>query len=304
MSDTNAEKSGYSGFERFLFFLTPVLFTVVLLGVLLLLFNSGWRQTALEAGSKIPLLNAVLPAPDKQGAQKNTDSLTVDKAREKVDEANAQVLSLQTQLQQEQAKTAEQQKTIDDQKKQVDDLTKQLKDKSITAEQYDAKIQSLADVYGKMVPSKAAPILEKMTLDEAALVLGAMSDAQRGNILAKMTPKFAADVTIRLKDSASVQDQEMAALQARIKQLQQETSPSSTLDIAALKTTFTSMQPKDAATLLFQMAGTEQSKALRILSALDDASRSQVLSAMANLTTDGSSSKTAAALISKLMPAK
>jgi len=302
VSDTNAEKSGYSGFERFLFFLTPVLFTVVLLGVLLLLFNSDWRQSALEAGSKIPLLNAVLPDPDKQGTSENADSLSVDKAREKIDEANAQVLALQTQLQQEQAKTAEQQKTIDDQKKQIDELTQQLEDKSITADQYDAKIQSLADMYGKMTPSKAAPILEKMTLDEAALVLGAMSDAQRGNILAKMTPKVAADVTVRLKDSASVQNQEMAALQARIKQLEQEKSPSSTLDTAALKTTFSSMQPKDAATLLLQMASTEQSKALRILSALDDTSRSQVLSAMSNLD-DGNGSKTAAALVSKLMPA-
>ncbi|CAM3890787.1 MgtE protein [Cohnella lubricantis] len=301
MPDTNAEKSGYSGFERFLFFLTPILFTVVLLGVLLILFNSDWRQSALNVGNKIPILNAVLPDPDTQAPGEGGDALTVDKAREKIDEANAQVLALQTQLEQEQSKTAAQQKTIDDQKKQVDELTQQLQDKSVTAEQYDAKIRSLADMYGKMTGSKAAPILEKMTVEEAALILGAMSDTARGRILEKMTPKVAADVTLRLKDSNNVQDQEIAALQARIKQLEEEQSPGSTLDIANLKTTFSTMQPDSAAELLLEMSAKEQSKVLRILSALDDANRSQVLAAMSKLSDDGR--KTAAALVSKLMPA-
>ncbi|WP_027090869.1 hypothetical protein [Cohnella thermotolerans] len=300
MSSANVEKSGYSGFERFLFFLTPVLFTAVLLGVLLLLFNSEWRHSALEIGNKIPLLNTILPDPEPPAdTAANTDELTVSNARRKVDELNAQLLNRQTALEQEKAKTAEQTKTIEDLKKQIDSLNAQIRDKTISAEQYDAKIKSLAGMYAKMTPGKAAPIFEKMTVEEAALVLGAMSDTERGRILEKMTPKVAADVTLRLKDADTVQDQQIAALQARVKELEKEANAgSSTLDIAALKTTFASMQPKNAATLLLQMAASNQTKALRILGALDDSSRSKVLAAMSD-----EDSKTTASLVSKLMPA-
>lgn len=303
MSDTNVEKGGYSGFERFLFFLTPILFTAVLLGVLLLILNAEWRNSALEVGHKIPVVGKMLPAAkEKTTSGDKTEELSVANARQKVDEMNTELLNKQTELQQAQSKAAELQKTIDDQKQQIDALTKQMQDKTVNAEQYDAKIRSLADMYAKMTPSKAAPILEKMTVEEASLVLGAMSDTVRGRILEKMTPKVAADVTIHLKDASSVQDQEMAALQARIKELEQQTNKSSsTLDIAELKTTFSTMQPSDAAKLLLNMAGTEQAKALRILGALDDASRAQVLSAMTALSDEGS--KTAAQLVSKLMPA-
>nr|WP_275901539.1 hypothetical protein [Cohnella algarum] len=157
-------------------------------------------------------------------------------------------------------------------------------------------------MYGKMTASKAAPILESMTLEEAALVLGAMNDNARGRILERMTPAVAAEVTTRLKDADSVADQQIAALQARIRELEQQSnSDTSTLDTAQLKQTFTSMDPASAANLLLEMASTDQSKALRILGALEDATRSSILSAMSSLSTEDN--KTAASLIAKLMPA-
>lgn len=300
MSGSNVEKSGYSGFERFLFFLTPILFTAVLLGVLLLLFNPDWRQSALTFGNKIPLLNSVLPDPAKpEDEAASTNELTVSNARQKVDELNAQLLDQQTALQQEKTKTAEQQKKIEQLNNQVAALNKQIQDKTITTDQYDAKIKSLSDMYGKMTPGKAAPIFEKMTAEEASLVLGAMSATERGRILEKMTPAVAADITMRLKDADSVQDQQLAALQARIKELEKQSdSDTSTLDTAELKQTFTSMQPAKAAKLLLQMASSNQSKALRILGALEDSARSQVLASMSD-----EDSKTTATLVSKLMPA-
>jgi len=302
VADTNVEKDGsYSGFERFLFFVTPVLFTAVLLGVLLLLFNSNWRHSALAIGNKIPLLSSVLPDPaETSGAGENgTQQLSIDSARKKVDELNAQLLEKETALKQEQNKTAEQQKTIDSLKSQIDELNKQIADKTISSQQYDAKIQSLADMYGQMTPSKAAPILEKMTVDEAALVLGAMSDTARGRILEKMTPTVAADVTTRLKDADTVQNQEIAALQSRIKQLEAQLgNRSTTLDMAQLKMTFTSMQPDKAATLLLQTAASDQTKALKILQALDDSTRSQVLAAMSD-----EDKKATGQLLNKLIPA-
>jgi flagellar motility protein MotE (MotC chaperone) len=294
------EKEGYSGFERFLFLVTPVLFTVILLAVLMLLFNADWRKTALEIGNKVPLLSAILPDPQEPaGAAATDEQLTVENARAKLDELNAQLKEREAALKQATDKTVQQQKTIDDLKSQIDQLNKEKEQTGITTQEYEARIRSLADMYGKMSPSKAAPILESMSLEESALVLGAMPDAQRGAILERMTPKRAADVTIKLKDSDTVQDREIAALQARIRELEQQAGGSAAgLDAAELGKTFSSMQPQSAAKLLLQMASSNQSKALRILTVLDDASRSQVLAAMS-----AQDSKTTAQLVGKLMPA-
>ncbi|RUS46372.1 MgtE protein [Cohnella sp. AR92] len=303
MSDANVEKEGYSGFERFLFFLTPILFTAVLLGVLLLAFNGDLRDSALKVGNKIPGLSAILPEPSKpDAAAVSEEELTVSNAKKKIDELNAQVVNGQTALQQEKDKNTQNEKTITELKSQLDSLTKQSQEQSITSEQYDSKISGLADMYGKMTPGKAAPILESMTLEEASLVLGSMTDTQRGRILEKMTPKVAAEVTTRLKDADSVENQELAALQSRIKELESVNSDTSILDTSELKNTFSSMQPASAAAILLEMSQSNQSKTLRILGALTDSSRSQVLAAMANLD-DKDAKKKTADLVSKLMPA-
>lgn len=303
MADANVEKSGYSGFERFLFFITPIIFTAVLLFVLLLLFNPTWRHAAQDFGNKIPLVKAIIP--DRKDAEATPDAgaeTTASEARGKVDELKALLADRDNALKQADGKAAQQQKTIDDLKSQIEALNKQMSDKTVTTDAYDTRIRSLADMYGKMTPGKAAPIMESLSVEEAALVLGAMNDNQRGKVLEKMTPKVAADVTMRLKDADSVQDREIAALQARIRELQNQskstTANGTTLDIAALGKTFGAMDAKKAAPLLLQMAATEQAKTLRILEAMDDTARSKVLAEMSD-----QDKKKTAQLVSKLMPA-
>jgi flagellar motility protein MotE (MotC chaperone) len=301
VASADVEKSSYSGFERFLFFVTPILFTALLLGVLLLMFNSDWRNAALEIGNKIPVVKSLLPDPAKPSETVgNTDEvLTVTNAKAKVEELNAILTDRETALKQATEQTVQQKQQIAELQSKVDQLTKANSEKTITSEAYQARIKSLSDMYGKMTPSKAAPILESMTLDESALVIGSMSDAERGRVLEKMTPKTAADVTTKLKDVDTVDKREIAALQSRIKELELNAGQgSSTLDTAKLNKTFSSMKPANAAVLLLQMAGTNQSKALLILGVLDDTARSGILSAMADL-----DKKTTASLVSTIMPA-
>ena len=302
MASSDVEKSSYSGFERFLFFVTPILFTAVLLGVLLLMFNADWRNSALEIGNKIPLVKSVLPDPAQpEGPDAQSDeALTVNNAKTKVDELNALLADRETALRQATAKNEEQTKQIEEMRLKLDELTKENQEKTITTDAYQARIGSLASMYGKMTPSKAAPILENMTLEESALVLGAMSETERGRVLERMTPKKAADVTMKLKDSETVADREIAALQSRIKELEAGAAEaSSTLDTAELNRTFSGMKPTQAAELLLQMAPTNPSKVLRILTALDDSSRSRVLDEMSL-----QNKKTTANLVGKLMPAQ
>ncbi|MFC4598942.1 MgtE protein [Cohnella hongkongensis] len=301
MAGADVEKSSYSGFERFLFFITPILFTAVLLGVLLLMFNAEWRNAALEIGNKIPVIRSILPNPESpQAPEAQSDEvLSVSNAKAKIDELNALLADRETALKQATALNEDQKKKLEELQLQLDELAKAGEEQTISSEAYQSRIKGLANMYGKMTPSKAAPILESMTLEESALVLGAMSENERGRVLERMTPKRAADVTMKLKDAETVEDREIAALQSRIKEL--ENSPGDTataLDTAELNRTFSGMDPKKAAELLLQMSTTAQSKALRILHAMDNDARAKVLNELSTI-----DNKAAANLISRLMPA-
>jgi flagellar motility protein MotE (MotC chaperone) len=301
VASADVEKSSYSGFERFLFFVTPILFTAVLLGVLLLMFNPDWRNAALEIGNKVPIVKSILPAPasTSESIVTTDEELTVSNAKTKVDELNAVIVDREALLKQTTEQTTQQKQQITDLQSQIDLLTKANAEKTITSEAYQARITSLADMYSKMTPSKAAPILENLTLDESALVIGNMTETSRAKVLEKMTPQKAADVTMKLKDADTVENREIAALQSRVKELELKAgADSANLDTAELNRTFSAMAPVKAAALLLQMNKTTQSKVLHILGVLDDSPRSAILSAMSD-----EDKKTTATLINKLMPA-
>ncbi|KIL35290.1 hypothetical protein SD71_14745 [Cohnella kolymensis] len=302
MASIEDEKGSYSGFERLLFFVTPILFTAVLLGVLLLMFNNQWRNSALEIGNKIPLLSSILPDPAAPSSETlNTDEeLTASSAKAKVDELQALLADREAALKQATEQSGRQKKQIDDLQTQVDQLNEKGSEEAITTDAYQKRISSLAAMYGKMTPSKAAPIFENMTKEESALVLSAMSETERGRVLERMNPKTAAEVTMLLKDADTVDHQQIAALQSRIKELEKKTGAASTsLDTAKLNKTFSAMKSKDAAALLLDMVIKDQSKVLQILAAVDDGARSGILSEMSAM-----NDKVTAALVSKMMPAK
>lgn len=300
MADASAEKSGYSGFERFLFFITPIVFTAILLLVLLIIFNPSLREKAQKIGNQIPVIDSLVPdVKSTTDPAQQSEVESVSEARSKLAELQALLNQRDAALKAADAKSVTQQKTIADLQEKIAALDKQSSDHQINQDAYQAKIRSLADMYGKMTPGKAAPIMESLTAEEAALVMGAMNDASRGRILEKMTPAVAADITMRLKDSDGVTNQQIAALQARVKQLESQTkTASSSLDSSALASTFSSMDAASAAELLLQMASSEQTKTLRILSAMDNTARSGVLAAMSQ-----KDAEKTANLVGKLVPA-
>jgi len=298
VANTKVEKDEYSGFERFLFLVTPVLFTAVLLGVLLLIFDTDWRNAALGVGRKVPLVGSLLPEPAKSEKTVSPEDRAVENAIERIRELEAQLAERESALRAATDKAVQQEKLIEELTAKVEELTRNLEERNITASEYEARIRSLADMYGKMTPSKAAPILESMTTEEAALVLGAMSENVRSRIMERMTPQRAAEVTVAMKDADFVEDREIAALQARVRELEQRTgvAPAS-LDDVALGNTFAAMEAEQAAALLLELSGKNRTKALRVLAAMDDAARSRVLGAMAK-----KDSKTSAELVDKLLP--
>ncbi|MBW7473297.1 MgtE protein [Paenibacillus oenotherae] len=301
MADLDIEKQGYSGFERFMFFVTPILFTLVLLGVLVTLFNFDLRNKALEIGNSIPFLGSVLPDPAvEEGDVVDEEKLKNENSTAKIDELKSVLAAKEAELTKAVGESTKQAQQIKDLQGQVDQLKRVNEEVQLDEEQYQNKITELASMYAKITPSKAAPILAAMELEEAVLVLDSMRPDDRVKILEKMNPKRAADVTVMLKDIKEAKDRQIAALQARVKQ--QTTAaqqPETVLDKTQLKETFSNMDPKSAGELLLKMSEVSASKVLRILNAVDDTSRSSIIAAMSD-----KNEAVTAQLVSKLMTGK
>ncbi|WP_419873113.1 magnesium transporter MgtE N-terminal domain-containing protein [Candidatus Pristimantibacillus sp. PTI5] len=298
MAGTDNEKQGYSTLERIMFLMTPILFAIVLLGVLYTLFNNDFRNKMLEAGNSIPFIKDVLPEPKVAGGLTNDDALKASNMSAKIADLQAQLTAIETEL----AAANQTKTTLEQEVKSLENDNSQLKsaneEQSLEDEQYQAKIQELASMFSKITPSKAAPILQSMTLDEMVLVFANMRPDDRVRIMEKMNPQTAADAAMKLKDNVKAKDLQIAALQAKLDAQKTTVAKpaSSVLDQEQLSATFTAMDAKSAGELLIKMVEVSPSKVLRILNAVDNETRSAILAEMS-----GINETLTAQMVSKLM---
>jgi len=305
MANTDTEKSSYGAFERFLFFATPIIFTIVLLLVLFAMFDSSFMNGILKAANKVPVLETFIPDPKtKERITPPSDATaggsagTANAAGEaaSIEQLKSQLAQMQADLQAANSQSQQKDQTIQDLKAQLEAAEERTKSKTQTDEEYRAQIQQLASIYAGMMPSKSAPILEAMTLKERALVLGEMRTADRGKVLERMNPAVAAETSIQMKDVIPAKDVQIAALQERLdinKQEQQKALPSITKE--DIGQTFSQMVPKSAAAILIEMNTANPARVVDILKSMDSAGRAKVLAAISD-----SSKPTAAALSAKL----
>lgn len=298
LAGTDNEKQGYSTLERMMFLMTPILFAIVLLGVLYTLFNIDFRNKMLEAGNSVPFLKDMLPEPEAADGALNDDVLKTANLSAKIADLQAQLTAVETEL-----AAAKQSKTMLEQEvKDLESNNSELKSVNdvqlLEDEEYQAKIQELAGMFSKITPSKAAPILQSMTLEEMVLVFANMRSDDRVRIMEKMNPQTAADAAMMLKDNVKVKDLQIAALQAKLdsQKTTDTKTATSVLDTEQLGATFTAMDAKSAAELLIKMVDVSPSKVLRILNAVDSQTRSTILAEMSSI-----NETTTAQLVSKLM---
>ncbi|WP_422657294.1 MotE family protein [Paenibacillus sp. EC2-1] len=277
------------GFERILIFLIPIIFTIVLVGVLLTLFNINVRNGVLDLANKVPIIKEWVPDPVLTPEE---EKLKAIKDQEESDEATIKELKKQLAEKETSLKELSEQKKVESNK--VKDLQAQVEEMqnrtSATDEpeedSYTKQIRELAKVYADMSPSKAAPIMQNLTLEEMVLMLSEMKSAKRVAILEKMDPKTAADATMMLKDAKPAEDLAIAALQARLKKNEatKETVKSTeNLDKNQLSQTFSQMTPKNAADLLLQTYKISSAKTITILNTVDDGTRARILNAMSTI---------------------
>ncbi|WP_339321327.1 kinesin [Paenibacillus sp. FSL W8-0194] len=302
--DFDIEKESAGGFEKFLFFMIPIIFTVVLIGVLLTLFNVDVRNSVLGIADKIPVVKNWVPEPVK-----DPEKTKLQNAKDQVKSANATIDELKNKLAAKEADLQKAKEEKAEQEQKVKSLQDQLESAQNAetaaqganpenADPYEKQIKDLAKMYADMSPSKAAPIMQNMTTEEMVLLLSSMKTDSRTAILAKMDPKIAADVSMKLKDAVSSSDLAIAALQSRISKdaAEEKTSASSGLDKTQISQTFASMPAKSAAELLLATYKISPDKVLKILNEVADSTRSGILDAM-----NAKDPKTAAVILNKLM---
>ncbi|MGP3786261.1 MotE family protein [Paenibacillus sp. 1A_MP2] len=285
----------------------PIVFTVVLLGVLLTLFNVDIRNNLLEVANKIPVVKDWVPDPvlDPEKKKLEKSEQQVESAEATIEKLKAQVNAKETELKAAQEATTTEAKKATDLQKKLDDAEKAVETAATTTPEtesdYQKQIKDLAKMYADMSPSKAAPILQNMTNEEMVLLLSAMQSAARTKVLEKMDPKTAADVTMMMKDAKPSGDLALDALQSRLKKETATTSTASTtnsknLDKNQLSQTFASMSASSGAKLLLETYKLSPDKTLTILNSVDDATRSQLLE---NMSTENSVET--AKILNKLM---
>ncbi|ANS74001.1 hypothetical protein AWM70_04975 [Paenibacillus yonginensis] len=289
------ERETSGGFGRFLFFVTPILFTIVLLGVLLTLLNKDVQNKALTALNKVPFVNQWVPEPVKTEAKGTAGAAEQEKSSEAtIKELKNQLAEQQKQIQKANEQTAEQTEKVNDLQAKLDEATEQKNEQAQqtaneAADNYQKEVKKLAQLYGEMNAGKAASIMSNLTTEENVLLFKAMSNESKSAILEKMDPKQAAEISIRLKDAETSEDLAIAALQSRLKKEESTGGKSSSgstaatgLDTTQLSQTFATMDPTKAAKLLLQTNTISPDKTLSILHAVDDATRSRILAAMSD----------------------
>lgn len=294
------EEREYSKWEWFFYMIViPALFASLLGGVLLSLLGVNVLGKALTWANTIPFVERIVPDfKPEVGSEQETRS-NLDK--QVVTLQNKQAQSTQT-ISTLQADTAKKNTTIVALQKQVDDLKKMMEDKRTTDEERQKQYVELAKLYTTMPAKNAASIVENLSLEESVTVLTKMKAEQRAEILVKMDPKKAADISVLLKDSVVNKDDDIAALQERVKVLTKalsETRKDST-SLDSLINTFSQMPAEDAAAILTSLYSTNQNRAISILTGMANETRAQVLSAISKLD-KGEGKELAAHITSELL---
>ncbi len=297
--DNDLEKSSYGKLERFIYIiLLPILFATILIGVLFTLFDYDVKNVVYSIGRKIPIINNIVPEEqitDPDSGNPANESIQLDQQVKDLaasaSEKDSTIVKLEGEV-----------KSRDEQITQLEESVEKfiLEQESVVAnsEEYRKQLKSLAAMYAGMSPSKSAPILENLTMPELVLVLYEMSSDDQGRVLAKMNPKTAADASIQLKDVNELTrlDWEEQAEIARNERTAKEDPEATTkLTNEELAQTFSAMTVDRAAEILQQLNKTNSTKVVSLLNAMDNASRSNILAAIAELSTGD-----AATLASKL----
>lgn len=280
MDDVKIERSSMSVFSKiFYWFLIPIIFATILFSVLFSIYDFSVLNTILKVGNKIPYVEVLVPDLSEQKLE--VTGLSDEEKKEMLIESiKLDLEKVQTEFEQEVEKNAEKDRVINELHSEIILLENQLIDQ-LTADEYAAKIKETSKIYADMIPSKAASIFENLTMSETVLMLDVMNKDNQVKILEKMNPKMAAEASILLKDTVSVKDQQIAALQARLKKMENKEPNDEPLTSEELSLTISTMVPENAASILLEMKKQNQELVFEILREIDAGLLSNIIQEIA-----------------------
>ena len=291
MADMEETERSSGIVERLLFYALPILFTLLLTGVLLTVFGYDIRNVALKIGNSVPGLAAVLPDPDpaeeeqRQAARENEE-----KAEAEAEAAKAAEMTAAAELEKKEAEVTALQADLQAKEQRIQELVSELeamKEKQLQEaaadEEYAANIRELAKVYAGMKSKKAAAVMENLTISERVLLLREMKNDQQVEILEDMNPAVAAETSILLKDAVAAKDLQIAALQERLLLNESKPAAASQLSREEVSRTFARMTPDRAAEVLLEMAIADEASVVNILRSMEEKARAAILDTLTKL---------------------
>lgn len=285
MEEIQEEKS-YSKWEWFFYMICiPALFASILGGVLLSLLGVNVVGKVLGWANSIPYVEKIVPdvaqEADPEAAKNQKIEKQLVSAQTDLNKNKQQVTKLQEESSKKDA-------TIQDLQKQVQDLQKMMESKKTDDEQRQKQYQEMSKLYTSMPARSAAAIVENLSVEEAVTVMTAMKPEQRAQLLAKMDPKKAADISILIKDNVVSKDDDIAGLQQRIQVLTKalsETRQDST-SIDNLVNSFSQMPANRAGEILTTLMSTNPKRAISIIAGMANDKRALVLAAIGEKNTE------------------
>lgn len=287
----DSEKS-YSKLEwLFYIIILPIVFISILTFVVLWFLDFEIKDKILSTLNEIPVIEKLIddeqfndstyvnPNPSKKELQ-----VTVDELKNTLSERNISIEKYESNVLQKEDEIA----LLN---QQIEDLQLQLTEKEQSEIEREEEIANLAKVYENMNAKNSASLLSELSTEEAVLILNSMSIDGISEVLAKMDPEQAADLSILLKDQKYDKDADIQALQERINQLVRENDALNkdittlmtsgiNLDYEQLATTFANMDPSSAADALSRMFYMDREKTVKVFSAMDTYSRSLIFNEM------------------------
>lgn len=281
--EMKSKKKGLSGIEKFFYMVFLPLLALVVLGGMLLAYN-GYPVLAktLEYGNKVPYLNAILPDPEREPEAIVLDRENADLRRQltnALDDLSKKEKEVEKLSKEQEEKDAK----LEELESVFDEIKAEQESQKLSDEDFMNKMKEMSDLYAGMSAGKAAPILEKMSLEETALILSGMKNDKRQAIMSKMEPDYAANLTVVLQNTELSKDAVVFALQERVKTLMEsmdDTSDSkSNITVTETAKTIANMPPQQGAALIIDMgnSATDFYSAVKILANMDESSRSAIL---------------------------
>jgi flagellar motility protein MotE (MotC chaperone) len=265
----------------------PFIISIVLIGTAINFMGVPVWQSVKEWGKTLPIISTFL--------HDDGESKVIAKTSENSEYWKQQYLSADEKLKEKDLEIDGLKKQINSNQEGLDELKKsnqelQLQMESKQNEKTKKQMEQVAAIYADISPSKAALMLQNMSLDEAVFTLMQLEQDLQSSIIGSMKDaKKAAQMTTVLRDAAMIGETDPALVKEQVGELVKKQENPTT----ALSETIAGMNPVQSASIIQSMMKTNSQVALELLKNLTTASRSQILTEIAKTDTNTAAQITA-----------